>query len=245
MDEYEQQIETDVESYFQNVAFQSLNNTDPSDSERFGNDVSRMIQELSVGNGSNVFRANQSGIWLGGDSFEDATFSVSMGGNVSIQVNANDINEISFLSGATLYGVLQVADVAGVGFLNLGIVDGSNNIIVGLQINTGIGASGFNEVTLEALGGSFDSQGNASNHYLTMNGAQGGIFQILSEMGSTNEKAYSDLDFDHDGLVLLAEITSAVAAARPFFRNGAIWYDSGTGLFKGRIAGATKTFTLT
>lgn len=38
--------------------------------------------ELGIGQGSKVFRADQSGIWLGAEKFTDAPFSVDMLGNV-------------------------------------------------------------------------------------------------------------------------------------------------------------------
>lgn len=38
--------------------------------------------EIAIGNGSVVFRADQSGIWLGASKFADAPFSVDMQGNL-------------------------------------------------------------------------------------------------------------------------------------------------------------------
>lgn len=52
------------------------------DDNRFGSDISRNMKELQVGAGSNVLRANESGLWLGAAKWKDAPFRVDMLGNV-------------------------------------------------------------------------------------------------------------------------------------------------------------------
>lgn len=47
-----------------------------------GSDVLDNILSMQVGNGSQVFRSDQSGIWLGASKFADAPFSVDMEGNL-------------------------------------------------------------------------------------------------------------------------------------------------------------------
>jgi hypothetical protein len=44
--------------------------------------LSSNLSAIAVGNGSKVFRGDQSGIWLGAEQFTDAPFSVDMEGNV-------------------------------------------------------------------------------------------------------------------------------------------------------------------
>lgn len=247
MDEISEK-EKDVKPY-EDIENQPL--PDPTD-ERFGQKIFRDIQELQVGINDTVFRADQSGIWLGANEFVDAKFSVDMSGNViaksfktgttgqHIEIDSANTNQIRFYDGTTLFGLLEVDYDAGTdqGFINLLAQD----LNAGLTIDVGIGASAFSSVELFANGGSFTSEGNASNHYLTMLGAQGGVLQVLSEMASTDERVYTDLDFTPDGLVNLAVMTEAAADARPFMTDGSMFYDSATDEAKVRIAGAWVVF---
>lgn len=52
------------------------------DNTRFGSDILRAVKEFQVGNGNTVFRANESGIWLGSSKFANAPFRVDMNGNM-------------------------------------------------------------------------------------------------------------------------------------------------------------------
>lgn len=71
------------------------------DDSRFGTDIFGDVKEIQIGKGSKVFRANQSGIWLGAETFEDAPFSVSMTGEIiatgltlgSLSGNLDDIDD--------------------------------------------------------------------------------------------------------------------------------------------------------
>jgi hypothetical protein len=64
----------------QNIGYADFEEKDGS---RFGSDVFRNVKELQVGSGNIVFRADQSGIWLGAARFADAPFSVDMDGHVT------------------------------------------------------------------------------------------------------------------------------------------------------------------
>lgn len=245
-DPYSQEIE---ETYV-NIPTANVDDTDPLASDRFGSDVMRLVQELQVGIGTNVFRADKSGIWLGGDTFADGAFSVSMEGNVTIKINDSNANEISFLNDDdVLYGVLQVADVGGNGYLNLGIVDGSNVLVTGLQLNTGQGASAFESAELKASGVSVSLSGNASNAFLSLEGVTH-FFEISYNLSTTFEDIVTDETIDmQGGLFMLSELPAPAFTGgtelAAFLRDGAMWYDSTAKTFRGRINGVNKTFTLT
>lgn len=50
-----------------------------------GKSLLNSTSSIKIGSGSNAFKGDQSGIWLGSNKFEDATFSVDMDGNVYIR----------------------------------------------------------------------------------------------------------------------------------------------------------------
>jgi len=66
------------------------------------------VNSLQVGNGSQVLRVDESGLWLGGKKFVDAPFSVDMEGNVT----ATTLNLSAYLTkadtGQTLTGDVSV-----------------------------------------------------------------------------------------------------------------------------------------
>lgn len=145
-------------------------------------------------------------IWSGALDPEDANFRVDKDGNMEsvggtitgalfrtaatgerIEIDTTNTNQIRFYSDAVLYGQLEVDTVGGDGYINLLAQDEG----AGLKIYTGIGASSFSSVELLANGGSFISEGNASNQYLSMVGAAAGYFQIHN--GPSGEFIETDL----------------------------------------------------
>ena len=54
-----------------------------NDNTRFGSQIVQDMRAIQVGIGSKVFRADESGIWLGSSTFATAPFSVDMEGNVT------------------------------------------------------------------------------------------------------------------------------------------------------------------
>ena len=236
----------------------SFDEFDPDrDAEHFGEEHIMDVRELQVGFGEEVFRSDKQGIWLGAARFADAPFSVDMAGNVialtftatslktadtgqHIEIDSSPSNQIRFYDDATLFGLIEVDYDSGTdqGFINILAQD----LNAGLQIDVGIGASSFSSVQLFANGGAFMSDGNASNHFLSMSGAFGGLLQVKSEFGSGDEQVYTDLDIDTDGLVNIPEMTLAQANARPFLRDGSMFYDVGTDEAKVRIAGVWVVF---
>lgn len=64
-------------------AFNDIESTPLSEpSGLYGMDYLDRIAGLQIGQGSKVMRADQSGLWLGGNTFADAPFSVDMLGNI-------------------------------------------------------------------------------------------------------------------------------------------------------------------
>ena len=47
-----------------------------------GQETMPNVASMKVGAGAKAFKADESGIWLGGNKFEDAPFSVDMDGNI-------------------------------------------------------------------------------------------------------------------------------------------------------------------
>lgn len=85
-----------------------------------------------------------------------------------IEIDTTNVNQMRFYDSTTLYGYIEADKVGSDGYINLLSDDGN-----GIRINVGIGASGFNSVSMDANGGSFATSGNASNGILGMyaNGA--------------------------------------------------------------------------
>lgn len=167
-------ITEEIESAYVNIPDVSL--PDPLESTRFGQDIMREIQELQVGYGSKVMRVDQSGLWLGGETFATATFSVDMDGNViaesyataasgeRIVIGTGDTNQIKFYDDNDLYGILEVHNISGSGYITLGVVAG-DTIEAGMRIDVDVGASGFNSVEIVSNGGGFFTNGNASSGF--------------------------------------------------------------------------------
>ena len=53
-----------------------------AEDSRFGSSLLNSAKELQIGSGGKVFRGDQSGIWLGGETFNTAPFRVNMDGDV-------------------------------------------------------------------------------------------------------------------------------------------------------------------
>lgn len=137
--------------------------------------------------------------WAGAEDPADAVFTVSKNGDIvaksfatassgeRIVIETASTNTLKFYNDTTLYGLLEVDTNAGDGYINLLAQDENT----GLKIYTGVGASAFSSVELLSNGGSFFSEGNASNQYLSMLGAGGGFFRIHN--GPSGEFIETDL----------------------------------------------------
>lgn len=53
-----------------------------AEDSRYGSSLLNSAKEIQIGKGSKVFRGDQSGIWLGGETFGTAPFRVNMSGDV-------------------------------------------------------------------------------------------------------------------------------------------------------------------
>lgn len=71
-------------SFFDNVPRKQL----PQTSGIAGLSYLDKVSGMQVGSGSNVFRVDQSGLWLGGKTFADAPFSVNMLGQATFSIGA-------------------------------------------------------------------------------------------------------------------------------------------------------------
>ena len=125
-------------------------------------------------------------MWAGNVNPNLANFSVDKDGNINsvggtitgalfrtaatgerIEIDTTNVNQIRFYNDSTLFGVIEVDEDAGSGYLKFGVVSGPgvDGLEVGLSMNTDVGASGYNEVQLRSNGGGFISNGNASTGY--------------------------------------------------------------------------------
>jgi len=109
-----------------------------------------------------------------------------------IEIDTTNVNQMRFYDSTTLYGYIEADKVGTDGYINLLSDDGN-----GIRINVGIGASGFNSVSMDANGGSFATSGNASNGILGMyaNGADkyiailrsAGVYTLETDMSLVPE----------------------------------------------------------
>ena len=75
------------------------------------------ILSMQVGSGSNVFRSDQSGLWLGANKFEDAPFKIDMQGNIYVE---------------TVNGTIVIDGINN----RIVINDGTNDrVLIGYQLN--------------------------------------------------------------------------------------------------------------
>lgn len=121
---------------------------------RYGSDYFRDINELQVGMGSSVMRVDQSGLWLGAETFADAPFSVDMQGNVvatslSLGTLSGTLDDIA--DGST-YQKTTVTEVLGASYAYGGL-NSSGEIIKGF-LNTQLSSK-----SLPANGVRVDSSG--------------------------------------------------------------------------------------
>jgi hypothetical protein len=98
----------------------SLIPVEDNSSETNGSTFLSDLRSLNIGEGSNVFRADKAGIWLGSDKFSTAPFSVSMAGAVTA-------SSIILTGGTIKYGKTSFSDSTHSGYYisNEGIYFGS------------------------------------------------------------------------------------------------------------------------
>jgi hypothetical protein len=63
--------------------FVDVENQEVQDTEEVAGTMEANASSMAIGNGSAVFRADQSGIWLGAEQFANAPFKVDMSGNLT------------------------------------------------------------------------------------------------------------------------------------------------------------------
>ena len=74
----------------------------------------KSMRALNIGVGSNVFRADERGIWLGAEDFVDAPFSVDMQGNIiAATLELSAINgDLDDIADGTNYGKIALSSVS-------------------------------------------------------------------------------------------------------------------------------------
>lgn len=214
-----------------------------ADNSRFGSEVDRDVKELQVGAGSTVFRANESGIWLGAKRWASAPFRVDMNGNVVAT---------SITLGAQYTTPSQVTTIIGntvtTGYVNaLSIVAGSvaaenitGNVITGKTLQTA--TSGIrvliNSTGLVGQISFFDSSNNyvgsmfGASTSLFIRGVLGIGFTIGSSGFGTVVGAISTT-----GLIM----TGSVAAGTIFACNGSNGITTTVTVAHGALVGAYYT----
>ena len=129
--------------------------------------------------------------WAGAEDPANANFTVDKNGNINsvggtitgatlrtaatgerIEIDSTNVNQIRFYNDTDLYGVIEVHDVLGSGYMTFGVVAG-DSIEAGMRIDVDVGASGYNSVDLVSNGGGFSTNGNASTGYNVINGKTG------------------------------------------------------------------------
>lgn len=102
-------------SPFTDVPYMEL--SDPSEEQE---GMYRGVKELQIGQGSNVLRADQQGLWLGAARFEDAPFRVDMEGNIT----ATSLDLSNFLEIGEALGDIGAGNITSTYIANGAIVTG-------------------------------------------------------------------------------------------------------------------------
>jgi len=123
---------------------------------------------MAIGQGSKVFRADQSGVWLGAEKFADALFSVDMEGNL--------VSTSATISGYILVGGAGSDVNSGATLIDGGKVEADYFIA---QAGTG-----------QVLSGDFDVGTGAAGSSESMDGANN---RIVVHDGTTNRIAIGNV----------------------------------------------------
>ena len=135
-------------------------------------------------------------MWAGNVDPASANFSVDKDGNINsvggtitgalfrtaasgerIEIDTTNVNQIRFYNDSTLFGVIEVDEDAGSGYLKFGVVAGAG-IEAGVIVDVGVGASGYNSSEMLSNGGGFSTSGNASTGINLIMAKGGGYFGV-------------------------------------------------------------------
>lgn len=136
---------------------------------------------------------------------------------VRIEMDTTNTNQIRFYDSTTLFGQLEAYKVGSDGYIGLLAQDDG----AGFEVYTGVGASAYSAVTIFSNGGSFTSDGNASNGFNTINGKYGGYFGVFGD-GSAVDYISTDLAVDADWIPYTGGYdlgSSGVPWARGYFED--------------------------
>lgn len=172
----------------QNVNIDAL----PQQDSRYGSDVFRDVKELQVGGGTSVFRANESGIWLGADAFANAPFRVDMAGNVTA-------------SSIALTGYVATGGAAADVNSNTTTISGGKitaNTITASQLSTALLYAGV--ITIDTNGqikGGMTGYNSGAGFFL---GMSGGLYKF-----AVGDSAGSKMLWDGSALTITGNITGS------------------------------------
>lgn len=147
--------------------------------------------QTSIGSGGlSAITANLGTITAG--TITGVLFRTASSG-VRIEMDTTNVNQLRFYDATTLFGKLEAYKVGSDGYIGLIAQDDG----AGFEVYTGVGASAFSAVTIFSNGGSFTSDGNASNGFNFINGKYGGYFGVAGD-GSGDDYISTDLFIDAD-----------------------------------------------
>ena len=113
---------------------------------------------------------------------------------VRIEMDTTNVNQLRFYDATTLFGKLEAYKIGSDGYIGLIAQDDG----AGFEVYTGIGASAYSAVTIFSNGGSFTSDGNATNGFNFINGKYGGYFGVSGSGGAGPDYISTDLAIDAD-----------------------------------------------
>lgn len=108
--------------------------------------------------------------------------------------SVNTKNQIRFYDQATLFGKLEVYKDGNDGYIGLIAQDDG----AGFEVYTGIGASAFSSSLFYSNGGSFSTDGNASNGFNNINGKFGGYLGVWGSGGAGPDYIATDIGVEAD-----------------------------------------------
>lgn len=131
---------------------------------------------------------------IDGITITGGTIRTSSSG-LRIELNSTYTNQINFYNSSTLYGQIEVDYSAPDGYIKFLTQDGN-----GLEMDTDIAVSGFNQSTLHSNGGAFDTYGTSTNKYILMDASKVGSSIFGINYSSGTYKLITDLRLDADWL---------------------------------------------
>jgi len=167
------------------------------------------LREFSIGDGTQVFRADRSGLWLGGKTFDTATFSVSMAGAIV----ASDFT----LTGGTIkYGKTSFTDSTNAGYFMsaLGFYFGSAGDATKLKYIIATGALDYIGTLSGRESSTLASAINASGQLITD--------VVNSKLSTSSQQILQGFTFGVSGAIQIGTYVSGVSGDIRITPNGIV-----------------------